>query len=121
MRTKKSPKLKKIDSYDKDHRTQMENPHAFRKNWPKKKARENRRDRVALRSALADTDAEDLTSKAVGKLRDKTTIRKSSVSSLRESIVAKKRKRLHRLLAKVREPNPHKALTNDGPCGRELL
>jgi hypothetical protein len=67
MKNQKSPQLKKLDSYEKDHRTQMENPHAFGKNWPKKKAKENRRDRMVLRSSLAWADLDELTGKAVAK------------------------------------------------------
>lgn len=35
----KSPQEKKRDSYKRDRYVQLEAPHAFRKNWPKKKAR----------------------------------------------------------------------------------
>jgi hypothetical protein len=85
----KSPRLKKQDSYEKDHRTEMENPHAFRKNWPKKKARENRRDRVALRSVLAEVDVSEVTAKGIKHLRDKSPIRKSFVTNLKVSIEKK--------------------------------
>ena len=53
MKQRKSPQLKKQDEYEKTCRTRMENPHAFRKNWPKKKARENRSERAAVRSLMA--------------------------------------------------------------------
>jgi hypothetical protein len=115
MKNQKSPQLKKQDSYEKDHRTQMENPHAFRKNWPKKKAKENRRDRMVLRSSLAWADLNELTGKAVAKLRRKTPIVKSFVSTLRASVKAKKRKRLHKLLAKARGPSLHGTLMQDSP------
>jgi len=117
----KSPQLKKQDSYDKDHRTRMENPHAFRKNWPKKKARANRRDRVALRSELASGNAEDLTPNAVAKLRNKNPVVKNGVSTLRVSIRTKVKNRLQRLLAKAKGASPNKDLMNDAPRGRELI
>ncbi len=54
---RKSPQQKKQDEYDKDMRPLLENPHALRKNWPKKKARVNRKKRkhnqTAIRAALS--------------------------------------------------------------------
>lgn len=84
MKRRKSPRLKKQDEYGKDHRTDMENPHAFRKNWPKKKARANRRDRVAVRSLVASADAEDLTGARVKSVVGGHDIWKSGVMTLRD-------------------------------------
>jgi hypothetical protein len=121
MKRAKSPQLKKQDSYDKDHRTAMENPHAFRKNWPKKKSRANRRDRVALRSELALPNATELTAKAVLALKGKRSIVKSHVSTLRQSVRRKAKNRLRQLLKTCKGPNLHGELFNDAPQGRKLI
>ncbi len=61
-KTKTAPEKKRA-AYDHDHRTYMEAPHAFRKNWPKKKARLNRGRRRTADQAIqaiikgADPDA----------------------------------------------------------------
>ena len=81
-----SPPEKKRAAYDRDHRPLMENPHAFRKNWRKKKAREHRRDRVALRSALAGATAGEMTAAEVKRLRWHHHPVKSDVMTLRERI-----------------------------------
>lgn len=83
MKRRKSPRLKKQDEYDKDHRTLMENPHAFRKNWPKKKARANRKTRRRLEGLLRTEDATSSMAKAT--IRPKA-IRKCGVKTLRGMI-----------------------------------
>jgi hypothetical protein len=93
MRQSKSPQLKKRDAYDRDHRPLMENPHAFRKNWRKKKAREHRRDRAALRSALAAVDGAELTAVGAKRLRWHRHPTKSFVMTLRERIAFALRRR----------------------------
>ena len=54
----KNPQQKKLNAYQKDHRTVMENPHAFRKNWPKKKAKIVRRERRKSTAAVKSGDAD---------------------------------------------------------------
>jgi hypothetical protein len=105
MAQRKSPQLKKQDSYEKDHRTQMENPHAFRKNWPKKKAREHRRDRVALRKALATSEPEELTAGSVKRLRIRQKSVKSLVTNLRANIRVKQ-ERIARIRARLQVASP---------------
>ena len=84
MKRRKSPRVKKQDEYEKDHRTHMENPHAFRKNWPKKKARVNRRDRVKVRSLLARADADELTRAHVKSVTGGHDVFKTGVLTLRQ-------------------------------------
>ena len=84
MKHRKSPRLKKQDAYEKDHRTDMENPHAFRKNWPKKKARANRRDRVTVRSLLATAGADELTSAHVRAVVGGRDLHKTGTLTLRD-------------------------------------
>ena len=62
----------------------VRNPHAFRKNWPKKKARANRSERAAVRSLIASTQSDDLTSALLKHLVYRHTIRKSFVMPLKE-------------------------------------
>jgi hypothetical protein len=91
---RKSPQLKKQDEYNRDYRPRIENPHAFRKNWPKKKARANRRERVAVRSLLAKTDQLELTPATIkGVRRTQPKIVKSGVVTLRQRIKDNHRKR----------------------------
>jgi hypothetical protein len=77
-----------------DHRTQMEVPHAFRKNWPKKKARINRDRRRAADAALqsvikgADADSIVLPRRLLGEHLNKMGVQPLAV------VVAKKRERL---------------------------
>jgi len=84
MKTRKSPQLKKRDGYDKTFRTRMENPHAFRKNWPRKKARANRAGRAAARKAFARVDVEEMTDQLLRRMLNRRTILKSGVMPLRE-------------------------------------
>jgi hypothetical protein len=87
MKRLKSPQLKKQDEYDKDHRPHMENPHAFRKNWPKKKARVHRRERAAVRSLFAGVEIGEVTTEVVKNVRRTLPkIVKSGVVPLRQRI-----------------------------------
>jgi|SRR6185437_11669743 len=88
MKTRKSPQLKKRDEYDKTFRTRMENPHAFRKNWPKKKARANRAGRVAVRNAWASMDLDQMTDQLLRRMLNQRTFNKSDVMPLREFLHA---------------------------------
>lgn len=89
MKHRKSPQLKKRDEYEKTYRTRMENPHAFRKNWPMKKARANRRERVAIRSLVASTEPEDLTGELLRHAVYRHTIHKSHVMPLKAYLKAR--------------------------------
>jgi hypothetical protein len=84
MKPRKSPQLKKRDEYDKTFRTRMENPHAFRKNWSKKKARENRRERAAVRSVFASAEPDEVTAKLLKCIVYRHTIHKSDVMPLKQ-------------------------------------
>jgi len=84
MKERKSPGLKKKDEYEKTYRTRMENPHAFRKNWAKKKARANRCERVAVRSLFARVEADELTGERLKHVVYRHTIHKSDVMPLKE-------------------------------------
>ena len=86
-----SPQQKKWLSHTRDHRTGMENPHAFRKNWPKKKARANRRDRAVLRSHPPAADG--LTPAALRSVTARRAIVKSYVRTLREKVIADRARR----------------------------
>lgn len=83
LKRRKSPGLKKRDEYEKTFRTRMENPHAFRKNWSKKKARANRRERVVARSLLASVKPDELTRELLKRSVYRHTIRKDFVMPLR--------------------------------------
>jgi hypothetical protein len=89
----KSAPEKRHAALARDHRTAMEAPHAFRKNWPKKKARVNRKRRraadAAVRSVLEGADPEAL---VVPRRRPGEHLHKSGVASLGR-VVARKVKR----------------------------
>jgi hypothetical protein len=89
MKARKSPQLKKRDEYEKTFRTRMENPHAFRKNWPKKKARANRSERAAVRSLVSSMEPEELTSEFLKRAVHRNTIHKSDVMPLKEFLDAR--------------------------------
>ena len=101
---RKSQRLKKRDEYDREHRTAMENPHAFRTNWPKKKARANRRERVKIRALLARLPADDLTAGAVAAAVKRHDIHKSGVMTVREMLQQKARKRASRAGSQAEAP-----------------
>ncbi len=84
---RKSPWLKKQDEYDLNYRPHMENPHAFRKNWPKKKARANRSERAKVRAILATEEPADLTAERIKSVhRGQQPIIKSAIVTLRQRI-----------------------------------
>lgn len=85
MKSRKTPQSKKRAEYDRDHRVAAnESRHAFRKNWPKNKAKANRRNRVAQRRAVASADPAGVTAPLLKSVNRRRTIRKSGVVSLRE-------------------------------------
>src|SRR4051812_48831264 len=95
MPTLKSRNLKKLDSYEKDHRVRAENPHAFRKNWPKKKARIRRGVRHREKKLLVDEangNLEDLASN-VRNVPAFEKAKKDGVMTLRSWIADRKSKR----------------------------
>ena len=95
MRRRKSPQLKKQDEYDKDYRPYTEYPHAFRKNWPKKKARANRRERSLVKILFqSTTDESKLTRAAIRSVKKRLPkIVKNGVVTLRERIENNHKKR----------------------------
>ena len=90
----KSPPEKKRAEYDRDHRTAMDAPHAFRKNWPKKKARRARvYRRVAdskVQAVLKGRDSEELV--IPSRVRG-SRLRKTGVGSLREAVAWRETRR----------------------------
>jgi hypothetical protein len=83
----KNPADKKRAAYDRDHRTAMEAPHAFRKNWRKKKARINRVRRRAADRVVNGVLKGDDTERAVVPTRVRGEhLHKDGVSSLREAV-----------------------------------
>jgi hypothetical protein len=99
MATLKTRNLKKQDRLDKDIRINAEHPHAFRKNWPKKKARANRvvRHREKLVTVLGQFEDQDSLASDVRNVVPAEKIRKSGVMTLREWIQNRKRKRAARV------------------------
>lgn len=81
--------MKKWYEYEKTFRTRMENPHAFRKNWSKKKARANRSERAAVRSLIAWTAADELTGTELKHVVYRNTIRKSDVMPLNKFLATR--------------------------------
>lgn len=96
MKQRKSPQLRKRDEYEKTYRTRMENPHAFRKSWPKKKARANRSERAAARSLIASAQLDDLTGKLLKHLVRRHTIRKSGVMPLKDFLEGRWQERVRK-------------------------
>lgn len=91
-----SPNLKKQFRLDHDHRVDAENPHAFRKNWPKKKAR-GKRSLRRVQKLVADTaiaDTLDDVGSDVRSARVGSPLWKSGVTSLRAAIDRKRAKRV---------------------------
>jgi hypothetical protein len=101
-----TPQEKKRREYDWNHHTEAEHPHAFRKGWPRKKARANRRLRrraaELVRSVGAGpaeevmeaAEARAVTREHVRDSLDRTRVHKSGVFSLRERVARKRRARL---------------------------
>ena len=89
----KTPPEKRAAARQRDHRTEMEAPHAFRKNWPKKKARINRNRRraasAAVRSVVLGAEPDGLL--VPRRLRGEH-IRKMGVGSLESAVAAKQRR-----------------------------
>src|SRR5437016_4102499 len=85
MAQRKSPKLKKQDRYEKEHRTVMEHPHAFRKNWPKKKARGNRQRRLKEKLVIVTSGDDEIAGKVRSARRGVRAI-KNGVKTLKKFI-----------------------------------
>jgi hypothetical protein len=84
----KSPVDKKRLVYDRDHVTPAEYPHAFRKQWPRKKAKAERAARRKVRQVL-QASGEDTAATVVRR----EPVRKWASISLRESLQFKQWKR----------------------------
>jgi hypothetical protein len=95
MKRRKSPYLKKQDEYDKDYRPLIEHPHAFRKNWPKKKARVNRSERAAVRKLMTSGRFE-ITSASLKKIKSRHWVRKCGILTLRQRLEFNRRRRANR-------------------------
>lgn len=100
---RKSPQQKKQDEYDKDMRPMIENPHAFRKNWPRKKARVNRikRRRIqrAVSTALAKNSIDNLSAESLKTIRPLGQWKKTGIISLRQNVenkLERRRSKRHR-------------------------
>ena len=82
----KAPPDKKRAEYDRDHRTEMEAPHAFRKNWPRKKPRLSRKHRrtadARVHAVLKGHDSEQLLIPP----RPRGWLRKMGVGPLRQAV-----------------------------------
>jgi hypothetical protein len=90
----KNPADKKRAAYDLDHRTAMEAPHAFRKNWRKKKARINRvRRRAADRVVKGVLNGADVETVVVPTRVRGEHLHKMGVTSLRRAVA---RRDVHR-------------------------
>jgi hypothetical protein len=89
----KAPPEKKRAEYDRDHRTAMEAPHAFRKNWPRKKARLTRVHRrtaeARVHAVLRGHDADELLIPP----RPRGWLRKMGVGSLRKVVAYREKRR----------------------------
>jgi hypothetical protein len=89
----KAPPDKKRAAYDHDHRTDMEAPHAFRKNWPKKKARLSRKHRrvadARVQAVLRGHDSEQLLIPP----RPRGWLRKMGVGPLRQAVADRETRR----------------------------
>jgi hypothetical protein len=100
----KAPPDKKRLAYDRDSRTEMEAPHAFRKNWPKKKAGISRtRRRVADRTVRAVVKGADADQLLVPKRLRVEHLHKTGVGPLRTSVARQneRRRRTKSVLARV--------------------
>lgn len=53
-RQRQTPEEKKQIAYDKDHVVRADYPHAFRRNWPRRKARAARKERRKVRQMLGE-------------------------------------------------------------------
>src|SRR5260221_8207391 len=84
----KSPPEKKRLAYGRDHVSPAEYPHAFRKTWPRKRAKTQRAARCKVQEVL-DATSDDKIAAAVPRKR----VRKWGRISLRESVAIKKSKR----------------------------
>jgi hypothetical protein len=91
MRARRPPPDDKQLDYDREIRTPLEAPHATRKSWPIKKARVNRKTRLAARIAVAEAqkagELDGVTAEATrNRLRRGREIRKMGVMTLRQRL-----------------------------------
>ena len=96
MKRRKSPQEKKAHEYE-EARPLLENPHAFRKNWPKKKRRASKTARrvqdQALRGALAAETREDIAVPKLKELLPAKAIKKNSVWTLAQRLESRARRK----------------------------
>lgn len=76
MPTRKSPAEKKVLAYQKDHIVNAEYPHAFRRQWPVKKARANRAFRRQAHQLLNEVDSATLDQDDSGEVQLETVRRR---------------------------------------------
>jgi hypothetical protein len=105
---RRTPQEKKRLEYDRDRFVEAENPHLFRKGWPKKKARTSRRDRrraerllEGIRNRPADAVVEHaddvaLTAEHVGSVRPGRSLWKAGILTVRERVAHRKLQRVNR-------------------------
>jgi hypothetical protein len=92
---RKTPQEKKAEEYESEIRPWCEAPHAFRKNWPKKKARVNRTERRDVKQTidkdLSSGNEDDLTLNKLKTIHVPNAIRKTRVMTLRQRLQSKKK------------------------------
>jgi hypothetical protein len=89
---KTSPE-KRVAALKRDHRTEMDADHAFRKNWPRKKARVNRKRRRAARATVyAVSKGADAEALVVPRRLPGEHLRKMGVRTLGAFVAEKQRR-----------------------------
>jgi hypothetical protein len=92
---RKTPQEKKEEEYKYEIRPWCEAPHAFRKNWPRKKARVNRAERRDVKQTigqdLSSGNEDDLTLKKLKTIHVPSAIRKTHIMTLRQRLQNKKK------------------------------
>ena len=100
-RKAKSPPEKKQDSYKRDRYVVLDAPHAFRKNWPKKKARAEQAYRQAtkriLGTAVKAPEIGEMAESALKSLRRKDVV-KTGRMRLREWLESHEHHRIRRAI-----------------------
>ncbi len=90
MSKRKSPYLKKQEEYEKDRYALAEYPTWFRRHWPKKKARINRKERRRINEIVQTTtkhaDAEELSVTLLNAAKPTHNTKKWGASTLREIV-----------------------------------
>jgi hypothetical protein len=90
---RRNPQEKKALAYRKDHEVQAEFPHAFRRQWPRNKARSQRAFRRRVQQLLAQvhavpTDEDDASGAIQAEAFRRKQVRKWGVITLRERVEA---------------------------------